>query len=408
VAGCGGHSLSGSAGTTGTTGTTGTGALPNTLTITVDGGPSALMNAGGYAANTLYATLTICTPGNASACQTIDHVQIDTGSVGVQILAEALNGSAAPAPIKDPSTQLPLFECVTFADGYVWGSMVTADVSIAGRTLSSLPIHLIGDAAAGSAPAACVSGPNENSVAVFGANGILGVQNWLQDCGSGCVTNIPAQDTPYYVCSNAATANQSCTATTIALTSQMQNPVGALSADNNGVKFVLPAVSAPGAPSVNGMMYFGVGTQSDNSLGSATVYTVNGYAYLNTTYNNTLLSQSFVDSGSNAYFFDDSNIAVCPSTDQVAAGWYCPPSTLNLSATLAGQNGAQATIGFSVDNADSLFGGTTILTAYPTLAAPNTVANSVSNSFDWGLPFFYGRTVYVLFENDAQGPAVAF
>src|SRR5512136_775545 len=78
--------------------------LPNTLAVTIDQGPMALTSAGYAAANTLYASVTLCTPGSASACQTIDHLQVDTGSVGLEVLAEVLNGAATPTTLKDPAT----------------------------------------------------------------------------------------------------------------------------------------------------------------------------------------------------------------------------------------------------------------------------------------------------------------
>jgi len=403
LTGCGGGGSSG-----GVTG--GPPPAPNTLAVTVDEGPTGLTSQGYVAANTLYAQVTLCTPGSTSACQIIDHVQVDTQSVGLRILAEVLDGSAAPVAIHDPQTTLPLFECAVFADGYTWGSMVIADVTIGGRTLSRLPVHLIGDtAASGAAPASCVSGKAENSVALFGANGIIGIGNWMNDCGDACVSSIPSQYPPYYVCSNPGTVSQSCNTTPLALADQLQNPVGALASDNNGVEIVLPSVAAPGATTVNGTMYFGVGTQADNSLGSATVYTVDGSGYLLTTYGGQLLSSSFIDSGSNAYFFNDNTIAVCPSNDTLAPGWDCPAQTVHTSGQIQGHNGRTATVSFAVDNAHALFALPTLLTAFPTLAAPDTADNGVSDSFDWGLPFFYGRRVYVLFENNtATGPAIAF
>jgi hypothetical protein len=47
-----------------------------------------------------------------------------------------------------------------------------------------------------------------------------------------------------------------------------------------------------------------------------------------------------------------------------------------------------------VDNADGIFSqGVTIV---PTVAFG--VPSGMSNSFDWGLPFFFGRAVYVGFK----------
>ena len=53
----------------------------NVLPIVVDAGPT-----GNYA-NGAFATVTVCAPGTSS-CQTIDHVLVDTGSVGLRLLAQ--------------------------------------------------------------------------------------------------------------------------------------------------------------------------------------------------------------------------------------------------------------------------------------------------------------------------------
>jgi len=75
---------------------------------------------------------------------------------------------------------------------------------------------------------------------------------------------------------------------------------------------------------------------------------------------------------------------------------------------LQGQNGASASVDFTVGDAETLGGNDPSLVAFATLAGtyPNT------DAFDWGLPFYYGRTVYTAFEKAATsvgaGPYVAF
>src|SRR5207237_5449255 len=81
-----------------------------------------------------------------------------------------------------------------------------------------------------------------------------------------------------------------------------------------GVILGLPAVTAPVA-SVAGSLVFGIGTQSNNGLGSASVYTLNGSGNFTTTYKGQAYNQSFLDSGSNGLYFLTSSvagIAVCP------------------------------------------------------------------------------------------------
>jgi len=117
-----------------------------------------------------------------------------------------------------------------------------------------------------------------------------------------------------------------------------------------------------------------------------------------------VLDSSFIDAGSNAYYFTDGAIPACADR----AAFYCPPANLTRQASIQGTNGAVATISFDVDNADSDFAANAA--ALPGLAGP--AASSQANSFDWGLPFFYGRNVYVAFEAGAPagvvGPWVGF
>jgi hypothetical protein len=121
-------------------------------------------------------------------------------------------------------------------------------------------------------------------------------------------------------------------------------------------------------------------------------------ADITTNFASQTFTQSFIDSGSNGYFFP-SNIPTCTSN----TGFYCPTSNLTCSATNLGQNGNQNTINFNVANADSLSGANN---AFDNLAGPNnpTPGSNGATGFDWGLPFFYGRNVFTGIEG-ARMPA---
>lgn len=404
LSGCGGSGDGGSSTSTAST----PAAAANTLALTVDGGPAELQNAGFQTVNTLFASVTICTPGSTTACKTIDHMLVDTGSTGIRVIASTL-GSAVPTPASDPATGAPLRECAQFADGYSYGSVARADVQLGGRTLASLPIQLIGDAAAGTAPASCVSGPSENTVATFGSNGVIGVGNFLQDCGAACAAS--AISGLYYACPT-VNSTTTCAPTTVAIANQLPNPVAKLTSDNNGVTIQLPSIPTAGVASTSGSLYFGVNTQADNALGSARLLALTSAGTLTVTYGGTARSGSFVDSGSNGNFFTDASIATCSD-----GSFYCPvtssgaPTTLTESAILTGTNNVAATVNFQVGNADQYFSTNT--TALPGLAGPNgDLHGNAQTAFDFGLPFFFGRTVYVVIEgssvNGTAGPAVAF
>jgi hypothetical protein len=364
-------------------------ATANVAAVIVDGGPS------GNSVNTVFTSVTVCVPGSTT-CQTIDHIQVDTGSYGLRILGPVLTLSL---PVQTLTNGNSLAECTQFVDGYSWGPIALADLTIASETAKSVPVQVIGDSKFTTVPAACsaTGGIPENTVATFGANGILGIGPFELDCGD-CATTTHAL---YYSC-----AGTVCTETTVATTMQMPNPVTRFAADNNGIILVLPAVAAAGAPPVSGSLIFGIDTQSNNQSGTQTVLTVDTNARLIMTYNGTALPKSFIDSGSNGIYFTDSSIANC--TDMGLTTFYCPASTLTLGLSIQGQNGVMVNnLTFGVGNTKNMLANTTF-TAFPELAGTNPDATS----FDYGLAFFYGKRVAVAVElkktSVGTGPYIAF
>jgi predicted small lipoprotein YifL len=379
----------------------------NELALVVDSGPLLMFFEGRPAINTPYANVTLCSPGSAAACQTIDHVLVDTGSVGLRVLASALTGVAAPVSVLEPASGAPLRECVQFADGYSWGSVGTVDVRIGGRTIASVSVNVVGDPAAGVAPASCVSGPAKNSMASFGANGVLGVGGFVRDCGASCAAGRVSGW--YYTCPSAGSADL-CHPAPVPLERQVSNPIALLDSDNNGVTIALPTVPARGAARVNGSLYFGVGTQANNAAGAARFFSLDSHGTLLTAFGGAT-QYAVIDSGSNGYFFSSPAISTCSKYK----AFYCPtqsgaPVSLAQSAQILDRSGVSQSVAFTVDNVDQLFAGQSAL---PGLAAPSSeFVGGATGVFAWGLPFFYGRTVHLLFEGSsaglAVGPAVGF
>lgn len=366
----------------------------NVASVIIDPGPS---NA---SVNTMFTSVTVCVPGSTTSCQTIDHIQVDTGSYGLRLLAEVLT---LTLPVETLSNGNSLAECTQFVDGYSWGPIVTADMQIAGEIAHSVPVQAIGDSRFTNIPSACSSsgGPEEDTVTAFGANGILGVGPFELDCGD-CDTLTQGL---YYACA------ASCTDTTVPLNKQVPNPVTQFAVDKNGVIIVLPSVAAGGAANVTGSLIFGIDTQANNASGSQTVLTVDQNAYLLMTFNGQSLANSFIDSGSNGIYFSDSSIAKCvaPPNDPSSpiVDFYCPANTLNFGLSIQGMNGVMANnLTFGVGNAETMLNNN--FDAYPQLAG----SNPTTGSFDYGLPFFYGRRVAVAVENDmttvGTGPYIAF
>jgi len=381
LAACGGG------GGDGTTPGGGGGTAANTVAIIIDGGPANVVNVP-------FVSIRVCVPGSSAACQTIDHIEVDTGSAGIRILSSVLSASLA-LPQATASSGNPLLECAQFADGYSWGPVKTADVTIGGETASSIPVQIIGSPAYTSVPTDCANtGSAENTVNDFGANGIIGIGPFLQDCGPACVSSALAGH--YYSCSTPS----ACQGTRVDASAQVANPVGRFTTDNNGSIIRLPAVSASGSVAASGTLIFGIGTQSNNALGNAKVIAISSTTgYFTTIYRNGTYPNSYIDSGSNVLYFNDSNIPTCSSTSKTAPGFYCPASTQALQGTIQGTNAASAVASFSVANAETLVAGNPSAKAFPNLAAPN----SDPQSFDWGLPFLFNRSLYTALE-DANTP----
>jgi hypothetical protein len=385
---CGGGDSSSSS----TTSVTPTGS--NVLSVVVDSGPSS------NSFNTLYTTVTICVPGSTTECQTIDNVQVDTMSYGLRILGSVLTLALPVAHATDGNS---LAECTTFADGFSWGPVASADIQLSGESASAVPIQVIGASNFAAVPAACsATGPTEeDTVATFGANGILGIGVFEQDCGSGCASN--ANSGFYYSCT--ATA---CAQIAVPLTSQVLNPVPLFATDNNGTLIDLPSVASPGAATLTGSLIFGIDTQTNNASGTQTVLTVDpNSGDFTIVFGGQTLTDSFIDSGSNGIFFNDSNLTQCSSSDY--SGFYCPAASQSFSATLTGVNAVSATESFTVDNAQ------TVATNDPTFTVLTGLAGTFTSdleTFDWGLPFYYGRRVATAIELHSTavgtGPYIAF
>jgi len=434
---------------------------PNVESLVVDAGPQGLTTP---SVNTSFISVTVCIPGTTT-CQTIDHIEVDTGSSGLRLVTGATTVDSAGNPIPGilfSLTSLPLpavadpnnaanklAECLQFADGFSWGSVNTADIKlpVSGKTATSVIVHVIGAASAGAAASAnptCVppaplnANPcmgQENTVPCFGANGILGVGPFINDCSStsDCDpgtpvisggTSYPSNSATYFTC----TAVPSCAQVpkgTITTQLQVPNPAVLFAADNNGVIIELPAVPDTGnsAP-VKGSLVFGIGTLSNNAKGSATTLpmcaanttagicglTVNGMLVplagtISASLSGATYQESYLDSGSNANFFPTTSNS-CPSPNQ---GFLCPTSTMSESAVLTGTDGTTAAADFSVANANTLFSANNGMNvAFSNLAGSNYSSTLPNNSLDLGLSFFYGHNVFTGFENNSGGPYFAY
>ncbi|SAL15625.1 lipoprotein [Caballeronia sordidicola] len=357
----------------------------NTVPITVGPGAQNFINIPNV-------SVTVCAPGT-STCQTIDNIQVDTGSYGLRLASDAAAQIITNLPINQSTSGGQLAQCTQFADGFTWGTVRTADVKIGGETASAIPVQVVGDLADSTVPASgCINGSNERTSRQLGANGILGVGVSPTDCGTACTNPVTSN---YYSCPSGT----NCSQVAVAVANQVVNPVTKFATDNNGVIVQLPPV-ASAAASVTGTLVFGIGTQSNNTLTGATSFRSSAFGNLSGTYKGATVT-TIVDSGSNGLFFNDTSLPACTTT---FTDFYCPASSQTLSSTVRGLDGTTGTVNFTVANAKTLAGSGTNY-------ALNGLAGNIGSFptlFDFGLPFFFGRHVYFGFGTNGNSPFVAF
>jgi hypothetical protein len=344
----------------------GPGGLPqgaNVLPVTIGG--SSLCT---QYVNQPCVAVTICLPGT-SQCQTVSDILIDTGSIGLRVFRSVLTVDLTPHIARD-SQGNQMGECVIFGTGADWGPVATAGIVLGQQPQVVAPIQLIDASFAGqSVTSNPCREPVDDTAMNAGLNGILGIDAFSSDQGAGL----------YF----------SCTAQSCSSLSQppafVQNPIALLPSDNNGYVVTFPGVGSGGSPTVTGAVIMGVGTQPNNSPAGLSVLTRDPRNGLITTSYKGTTYPSFLDTGSTFLFIPDNTIPVCRRID----GAFCPSSTLSLAGTNTGLNQLSTVVNFQVANAENL--EATGNSVFNNLAGPNT---AVSGTFDWGLPFFLGRTVY--------------
>ncbi len=348
----------------------------NVLPLSVNG---SLCSASSSYPNKPCVSVTVCAPGT-STCQTISDILLDTGSYGLRIFKQALT-------VLPPPAAGALAECAQFGDGSsVWGAVQTASVILGNEPAIQVPIQVI-DVSFGATtlPAVCRNAYQNPAAAGFA--GILGVGLFTRDCGQTCA-NSP-NNGKYFTCNGT-----NCSGTTVPLAAQIQNPVALLPQDNNGVIVQLPGVPAGGTPSLSGSLILGIGTQANNTpLSFVTAYSANQSAQFSTRFSGQNYA-SFLDTGSNGLFFTPPaliSILTCPGSSG-SVSWFCPASPLDFTATNTAASGSPAgVVTFRIDNVTNL----TSNTANHVFAE---IGGTYPVSFDWGLPFFFGKSVYVGFE----------
>lgn len=119
---------------------------------------------------------------------------------------------------------------------------------------------------------------------------------FIHDCSTRCLTSTSPRY--YYTCTSAG-----CTGTPLPLESQVTNPVAYLAGNSNGLSLAFPPVPVGGATTLAGTLTFGLGTQPNNQLGTANVLPTDARGNFTTSYKQRTYTTTFIDSGSNGWFF---------------------------------------------------------------------------------------------------------
>ena len=356
----------------------------NVVDLVVDSGPD------GPGVNRLYTSVKICQPGSTAVCKTINHVLVDTGSVGLRLLASAVPVNLQLSAAGNPGDKV-LLGCANFLDGsFAWGPLVLADVKLAGLTASNTTVQLVGHSDYRHVQGQCSSGDPIVTATDLGANGILGVGLSQQDCGSACdpQSRRSARNGRYFSCVDAACTQ--VTGSALAVEKQLQQVVARFPTDNNGLAIQMDGVAYPGVPVARGKMIFGLGTRSNNQFASAQVLATTNQGFLNGALSSTNgvslgnFSSTFLDTGSNGIYFDF-NLPSCGYPYD--SGFYCPLADMAFNVVLSGVRSGQVGASFTVSNAAQLLSRGNF--ALPTLGG----SISMVGGLDLGLPFFFGRTV---------------
>jgi len=345
----------------------------------------------GSAINNPCTDVTICSP-SGSNCQTISNILVDTGSSGLRVFRSVLNNTAELNQVASPAGT-PVGECAAFGNGAYgdWGPLVYAQVTLSGEPSVTLPIQLIDPTYAGqytsngspqaSNPSCRSTFTPDTTPENASFNGILGVGLSVHWCGSDCATTV--NNGVYF----SSCSGSGCSGTSLGNCEQDQNPVPLYPADHQGVLLSFPSITYAES-SAKGSLILGIGSQTDNTPSSdVKAYQANSLGNFQTTFNGSPYT-SYIDSGSDGYFFYDSPSSITNSGSPDY--YYNPTSPQPLSATISGATQAQNTpISFTIETPPAQGSG------FSEGVIPD-IGFYTTGVFDWGLPFFFlKRNVYV-------------
>jgi hypothetical protein len=338
--------------------------------------------------NGLFTTVTVCSVGTQT-CFDVDNVLVDTGSTGLRLMASAIPTGQIAIDYKK-SSGLVVSECSQFVSGIIWGALANFDIKLGNEIAPNTAVQIIGAQNSPSMPNECASkGQSLSTAKILGANGILGISNFLSDCGVFCES---LNNQYYYGCDLV-----NCISLAVDRKNQVLNPIANFSKNNNGSVIQLPEATNAGDSTLMGLLIFGIDTESNNSIAQAKRITLEPTtANFTTIYKSYSYQRSYLDSGSNGIYFDDLSIPECSST--AYASYYCPSAALSIDVILKGVGQEIYNYTFLGDNAEKQSINKLNSPVQPTLMGSS---GGTFQDFVWGLPFFYGKKVFTPIEGTA-------
>src|SRR5262249_7240046 len=143
-------------------------------------------------------------------------------------------------------------------------------------------------------------------------------------------------------------------------------------------------------------LIMGIGKSAGNTPpAGVTALTTDQYGFIITNFQGQSFPISFIDSGSNIVNFAvpwTPAIATCSLSGET---FFCPSPSAILPATLFPSDGSGSgiNVNFEIYNASTLLN--TSNNMFSNIASPGALVGTGDLSyFDWGLPFFFGKTIY--------------
>ncbi len=324
----------------------------------------------------------ICLRNVFERCFTVRKLLLDTGSSGLRIFPSAIPSGEEPSRfLSRTANRSSLWECLPFGTVDLWGKVLPADITLGTEpAIRSLPVQVV-EKSSFVPPPPCAGGMEEERRSLSGIDGILGVSPARFDGGL------------YFVCTG-----HGCRLTAPSSGEAIENPVMREEKDNNGIVLSFPGVPRKGTGPIAGELLLGVGTERDNRLPPRIRFFPmdrDGYFQARTG-DSSRIYEGRLDTGTTALVIPDQKIRACsPPLRHLA----CPDRETSLSVFISDSKGDPRKFSLPVGNAAER------------LLEHRAVAKDVlyfspeasSPPFILGMPFFFGKTLYILYPTHSSG-----